>query len=93
MFRRIFLITSSSELVQVRNAISQTSRGKNINEDWLDACTYLHLWLCHDTLALLHSNPGGLFQSAPLSIILLGSLMVTASSTNDFCLFVPLSTS
>ncbi|KAG9311531.1 hypothetical protein JVU11DRAFT_7735 [Chiua virens] len=64
---------SSTELIQVRNAVSQISKGKDVNED-----AWMVMWC--------NTNWGDLLQPAPLSIALLGSLMVIASSTNDFSL-------
>ncbi|KAG8216620.1 hypothetical protein J3R82DRAFT_6808 [Butyriboletus roseoflavus] len=64
---------SSTELVQVRNAVAQVSRGRDVNED-----SWMVMWC--------NTNWGDLLQPAPLSIALLGSLMVIASSTNDFSL-------
>ncbi|KAF8137146.1 hypothetical protein EV363DRAFT_1534747 [Boletus edulis] len=64
---------SSTELVQVRNAVSQISKGRDVNED-----SWMVMWC--------NTNWGDLLQPAPLSIALLGSLMVIASSTNDFSL-------
>jgi hypothetical protein len=54
-------------------------------------CAYLRPRSCHNVPTLFRSmwcntNWGDLLQPAPLSIALLGSLMVIASSTNDFCL-------
>ncbi|KAI9458447.1 hypothetical protein HD554DRAFT_1710139 [Boletus coccyginus] len=72
-FLQILLTMSSTELVQVRNAVSQISRGKDVNED-----SWMVMWC--------NTNWGDLLQPAPLSIALLGSLMVIASSTNDFSL-------
>lgn len=58
-------------------------------------CAYSHSRSCHNALTLFRSmwcntNWGDLLQPAPLSIALLGSLMVIASSTNDFCPSLPL---
>ncbi|KAF8548700.1 hypothetical protein OG21DRAFT_1516026 [Imleria badia] len=64
---------SSTDLAQVRNAISQVSRGKDVNED-----SWMVMWC--------NTNWGDLLQPAPLSIALLGSLMVISSSTSDFSL-------
>ncbi|KIJ62951.1 hypothetical protein HYDPIDRAFT_41638 [Hydnomerulius pinastri MD-312] len=64
---------SSTELADARNAISRVSRGKDVNED-----SWMTMWC--------NANWGDLLQPAPLSIALLGSLMVIASSTDDFSL-------
>lgn len=58
-------------------------------------CAYLRPRSCHNVPTLFRSmwcntNWGDLLQPAPLSIALLGSLMVIASSTNDFCSLLPL---
>lgn len=57
-------------------------------------CTYLIPLLCRRVPTLFHSmwcntNWGDLLQPAPLSIALLGSLMVISSSTSDFCPSLP----
>ena len=53
-------------------------------------CMYLDPLSRHRVLTSHHSmwcntNWGDLLQPAPLSITLLGSLMIIASSTQDFC--------
>ncbi|KAH7884865.1 hypothetical protein F5I97DRAFT_1511093 [Phlebopus sp. FC_14] len=63
----------STDLVESRNAIAQISRGRDVNED-----SWMTMWC--------NANWGDLLQPAPLSIALLGSVMVIASSTDDFSL-------
>ncbi|KAK7694431.1 hypothetical protein QCA50_001617 [Cerrena zonata] len=62
-----------SDLAQTRTAISRINTGKNANED-----SWMTMWC--------NTNWGDLLQPAPLSIALLGSIMVISASTDDFSL-------
>ncbi|KAI0701085.1 hypothetical protein BC835DRAFT_1442546 [Cytidiella melzeri] len=62
-----------SDLHDTRKAIARINTGKNVNED-----SWMTMWC--------NTNWGDLLQPAPLSIALLGSLLVIASSTDDFSL-------
>ncbi|KAI0701082.1 hypothetical protein BC835DRAFT_1265443, partial [Cytidiella melzeri] len=61
-----------SDLDDTRTAIARVNTGKNANED-----SWMTMWC--------NTNWGDLLQPAPLSIALLGSVLVIASSTDDFC--------
>ncbi|KAI0086014.1 hypothetical protein BDY19DRAFT_895518 [Irpex rosettiformis] len=61
-----------SDLAETRSAIARVNTGKNANED-----SWMTMWC--------NTNWGDLLQPAPLSIALLGSIMVIAASTDDFC--------
>ncbi|KAK7054741.1 hypothetical protein VNI00_003204 [Paramarasmius palmivorus] len=63
----------STDLAAARNAITTVSTGHQVNED-----SWMTMWCS--------SNWGDLLQPAPLSIALLGSIMVIAASTDDFSL-------
>ncbi|KAJ6462752.1 hypothetical protein C8R47DRAFT_1157968 [Mycena vitilis] len=66
-------MSKSQELVDARNAIASVTSGKDVNQDaWM---TY---WCA--------TNWGELLQPAPLSIALLGGILIIASSTDDFSL-------
>ncbi|KAF7369621.1 hypothetical protein MVEN_00292900 [Mycena venus] len=66
-------MSDSQQLVSARQAIATVSTGKVVNQDaWMTQwCT---------------TNWGDLLQPAPLSISLLGSILIIASSTDDFSL-------
>ncbi|KAF8215430.1 hypothetical protein K438DRAFT_1801232, partial [Mycena galopus ATCC 62051] len=63
----------SQQLVSTRQAIASVSTGKVVNQD-----AWMTQWCS--------TNWGDLLQPAPLSISLLGSILIIASSTNDFSL-------
>ncbi|KAK7054713.1 hypothetical protein VNI00_003176 [Paramarasmius palmivorus] len=63
----------STDLAAFRNAIATTSTGHQVNED-----SWMTMWCS--------TNWGNLLQPAPLSIALLGSIMVISASTDDFSL-------
>ncbi|KAJ7211703.1 hypothetical protein GGX14DRAFT_362543 [Mycena pura] len=60
-----------SELVSAREAVASVSTGKQVNQD-----AWMTQWCS--------TNWGDLLQPAPLSISLLGSILIIASSTDDF---------
>ncbi|KAI0804724.1 hypothetical protein BC629DRAFT_1590958 [Irpex lacteus] len=62
-----------SNLAETRTAIAHVNTGKNANED-----SWMTMWC--------NTNWGDLLQPAPLSIALLGSIMVISASTDDFSL-------
>ncbi|KAI0804810.1 hypothetical protein BC629DRAFT_1580916 [Irpex lacteus] len=62
-----------STLAETRAAIAHVNTGKNANED-----SWMTMWC--------NTNWGDLLQPAPLSIALLGSIMVISASTDDFSL-------
>ncbi|KAG8922771.1 hypothetical protein FRC01_013622 [Tulasnella sp. 417] len=64
---------SSDELVSAKKAVARISSGKQFNEDG-----WMTMWC--------NTNWGDLVQPAPLGLALLGSILVIASSTNDFSL-------
>ncbi|KAL0572737.1 hypothetical protein V5O48_009237 [Marasmius crinis-equi] len=64
---------STTDLAATRNAIAKISSGKQVNED-----SWMTMWCS--------TNWGELLQPAPLSIALLGSIIVIAASTDDFSL-------
>ncbi|KIO28092.1 hypothetical protein M407DRAFT_6970 [Tulasnella calospora MUT 4182] len=64
---------SNNELVRTKKAVASFSTGKQANED-----AWMTMWC--------NTNWGDLLQPAPLSIALLGSILVIASSTDDFSL-------
>ncbi|EIN05300.1 hypothetical protein PUNSTDRAFT_137982 [Punctularia strigosozonata HHB-11173 SS5] len=63
----------SMNLITVTNAVNAASQGHDINND-----QWMNMWC--------NTNWGDLLQPAPLSISLLGSVMIIASSTDDFSL-------
>ncbi|KAF8647344.1 hypothetical protein AX16_006806 [Volvariella volvacea WC 439] len=63
----------STDLAATRNAIAKVSTGKQVNED-----SWMTMWC--------NTNWGDLLQPAPLSIALLGSVMIISASTDDFSL-------
>ncbi|KAI0339038.1 hypothetical protein BDW22DRAFT_1361941 [Trametopsis cervina] len=63
----------SSDLATTRSTIAEISTGKDANQDG-----WMMMWC--------NTNWGDLLQPAPLSIALLGSIMIIASSTDDFSL-------
>ncbi|KAK7444518.1 hypothetical protein VKT23_015196 [Stygiomarasmius scandens] len=63
----------STDLVATRNAVAKISTGKQVNED-----SWMTMWCS--------TNWGDLLQPAPLSIALLGSIMIISASTDDFSL-------
>ncbi|KAF8145362.1 hypothetical protein K438DRAFT_1991885 [Mycena galopus ATCC 62051] len=64
---------SDQQLVSARKAIASVSSGKQVNQD-----AWMTQWCS--------TNWGDLLQPAPLSISLLGSILIIASSTDDFSL-------
>ncbi|KAI0804789.1 hypothetical protein BC629DRAFT_1591020 [Irpex lacteus] len=62
-----------ASLAETRSAIARVNTGKNANEDG-----WMTMWC--------NANWGDLLQPAPLSIALLGSIMVISASTDDFSL-------
>ncbi len=80
-----------ASLAETRSAIARVNTGKNANEDgWMTfvakiycccSCSYGFL----DCSMWCNANWGDLLQPAPLSIALLGSIMVISASTDDFC--------
>ncbi|KAJ7450631.1 hypothetical protein FB451DRAFT_1527301 [Mycena latifolia] len=63
----------SQQLVSARNAIASVNSGHAVNQD-----AWMTQWCS--------TNWGDLLQPAPLSIALLGSILIIASSTDDFSL-------
>ncbi|KAK7054715.1 hypothetical protein VNI00_003178 [Paramarasmius palmivorus] len=61
------------DLVATRSAVAKISTGKQVNED-----SWMTMWCS--------TNWGDLLQPAPLSIALLGSIMIISASTDDFSL-------
>ncbi|KAJ7930928.1 hypothetical protein B0H13DRAFT_2309235 [Mycena leptocephala] len=66
-------MSDSQQLVSTRKAIASVSTGKAVNQD-----AWMTQWCS--------TNWGDLLQPAPLSISLLGSILIIASSTDDFSL-------
>ncbi|KAG9043595.1 hypothetical protein FS837_009341 [Tulasnella sp. UAMH 9824] len=64
---------SSNELVVAKKTIATFTAAKQVNQD-----AWMTMWC--------NTNWGDLLQPAPLSIALLGSILVIASSTDDFSL-------
>ncbi|KAJ6541351.1 hypothetical protein B0H19DRAFT_958230 [Mycena capillaripes] len=62
---------ANQQLVSARNAIASVTKGAAVNED-----AWMTQWCS--------TNWGDLLQPAPLSIALLGSILIIASSTDDF---------
>ncbi|KAJ7105003.1 hypothetical protein C8R44DRAFT_807438 [Mycena epipterygia] len=65
--------SDSQQLVLARNAIASVTTGKAVNQD-----AWMTQWCS--------TSWGDLLQPAPLSISLLGSILIIASSTDDFSL-------
>ncbi|KAJ7203378.1 hypothetical protein GGX14DRAFT_570255 [Mycena pura] len=66
-------MSNSQQLVSTRKVIASVSTGKAVNQD-----AWMTQWCS--------TNWGDLLQPAPLSISLLGSILIIASSTDDFSL-------
>ncbi|CCM02016.1 uncharacterized protein FIBRA_04092 [Fibroporia radiculosa] len=66
---------SNSDLVAYHDAIKKVNSGANVNQD-----AWMNMWC--------NTNWGSLLQPAPLSIALLGSILILASGTKDFSLIV-----
>ncbi|KAF7340560.1 hypothetical protein MSAN_02127500 [Mycena sanguinolenta] len=66
-------MSSSQDLATVRTTIGSVTTGKAVNQD-----AWMTTWCS--------TNWGELLQPAPLSISLLGSVLIIASSTDDFSL-------
>ncbi|KAF7340559.1 hypothetical protein MSAN_02127400 [Mycena sanguinolenta] len=66
-------MSSSQDLSTVRSTIASVTTGKAVNQD-----AWMTTWCS--------TNWGELLQPAPLSISLLGSVLIIASSTDDFSL-------
>ncbi|KAJ7203357.1 hypothetical protein GGX14DRAFT_369697 [Mycena pura] len=64
-------MSNSQQLVSTRKVIASVSTGKAVNQD-----AWMTQWCS--------TNWGDLLQPAPLSISLLGSILIIASSTDDF---------
>ncbi|KAG8933166.1 hypothetical protein FRC01_010665 [Tulasnella sp. 417] len=64
---------STDELAAAKKAVARISSGKQFNEDG-----WMTMWC--------NTNWGDLVQPAPLGLALLGSILLIASSTNDFSL-------
>lgn len=73
MYNIALIAIMSTEVVKAQNALNSISSGKAINND-----EFVHMWA--------NTNWGELLQPAPLSISVIGSILVLAASTDDFSL-------
>ncbi|KAJ6528439.1 hypothetical protein B0H19DRAFT_1333826 [Mycena capillaripes] len=83
-------MSSSQKLTDTFTAIQTVNEGKNVNEDGWMTCVFLIRAAERPLIAgfslWCSTNWGALLQPAPLSISLLGSILILASSTADFSL-------
>jgi hypothetical protein len=78
---------ATDQLVAVRSAFSSVNKGSEVNEEsWMTCGSFVcpPISLTQRYSQWCTTNWGELLQPAPLSLSLLGSILIVASSTNDF---------